>query len=50
MVTTKPFLKKLEQQVTSIIKLKSKLCATYIELCKNFGKKYGTLDINTTIL
>ena len=28
----------------SVIKLKPKLCTTYIELCKNFGRKNRLTD------
>ena len=43
MVTRKPILKNLKQQFMSVIKLKPNLCTTYIELCKNFGRR----DIET---
>ena len=35
----KTILKNLKQQFMSAIKLSPNLCTTYIELCKNFGKR-----------
>ena len=39
-------LKNLEQQFMSVNKLKPNLCTTYIELCKNFGKRDRETNIN----
>ena len=35
----KTILKNLEQEFMSVVKLKPKLFATYIRLCKNFGRR-----------
>ena len=35
----KTILKNLKQQFMGVIKLKPKLCTTYTELCKNFGRR-----------
>ena len=43
----KTILKNLEQQFMSVInKLKPKLCTTYIELWKNFGRRVDKADRN----
>ena len=40
MVTTKNIFKNLQKQrFMSLIKLSPKLCTTYTELCKSFGKR-----------
>ena len=39
----KTILKNLKQRFMSVIKLRPNLCTTYIELCKNFGRR----DIET---
>ena len=42
----KTILKNLKQQFLSVIKLKPNLCTTYIELCKNFGRRDRETDRN----
>ena len=42
----KAILKNFEQKFMSVLKLKPKLCTTYIEICKNFGRRDRETDIN----
>ena len=42
----KTVLKSSEQQFMSVIKFKPKLYETYIEVCKNLGRREGETDIN----
>ena len=42
----KTILKNLKQQFMGIIKLKPNLCTTYIERCKNFGRRDRETDRN----